>query len=102
MLRDPDFVIPALESKNFNQRLSAVSCLAFLPCEKASERLLDIAINDVDPGIRQSSLWAYGFINGENSIPFIKERSLRDENIKVRKMAQSLIDKSDSVWIKFQ
>ena len=102
MLRDPGFVIAALESEDFNHRLSAVSCLAFLPCEEGSKRLLYTAVNDLDAGVRQSSLWAYGFINGEKSIPFIEERSLQDENPKVRKFAQSLIENSNSVWIKFQ
>lgn len=102
MLRDPSFVIPALESKDFNHRISAVSCLAFLPCEEGGKRLLDTAVNDLDPGVRQSSLWAYGLLNGEKSISFIKERSLQDENPKIRKFAQLLIENSDSVWIKFQ
>lgn len=102
MLRDASFVIPALESNDFNHRLSAVSCLAFLPCEEESKKLLNTALNDLDAGVRQSALWAYGLINGENAIPFIKERSLQDENPKVRKFAQFLIENSSRVWIKFQ
>ena len=102
MLRDFRFVIPALESKDFNQRLYAASCLAFLPCEEGSKKLLESAVNDVDAGVRQSSLWAYGFINAEKAIPFIKEQSFKDENPKVRKFAKFLIENFDNVRIKFQ
>lgn len=101
-LRDPIFIIPALDSEDFNQRLCAVSCLAFLPCEQAANKLRFFATNDADTGVRQSSLWAYGFVVGEEAIQFIRERATKDTDSRVRNFARNLIENSTDVWFKFR
>jgi hypothetical protein len=78
LLRDIEFVITALENRNFSERLSAISCLAFLFSENSLELLWNRAKNDLEYGIRQSALWAYGFIGGEDVFNFIEERSFKD------------------------
>ena len=64
LLRDINFVLPALSSVNYNERLIAVSCLAFLQDEKAIEPLYSIALYDQDAGVRESAIWAYAFLGG--------------------------------------
>lgn len=101
VLRDPQFVIPALDSNDFNIRLSAVSCLAFLPSEDGAVKLYQAAMNDRDTGVRQSALWAYGFLVGNDAINFIKERSIQDKDFRVRNFAKNLIEKYTDGWLNF-
>jgi hypothetical protein len=98
LLRDPRFVLPALESENFNARLSAIACLAFLRSEFVNERLRIIAISDPDPGVRQSALWAYGFAGGTGSQELLVNRSKEDKDSRVRTFAQNVLDVSQESW----
>jgi hypothetical protein len=59
-LRDPQFIFPALDSKKADIRLTAVACLAFVQSVEGNDLLKQVAMKDVEPGIRQSALWAYG------------------------------------------
>lgn len=101
LLRDSAFVLSDLDNDDFNVRLSAVACLAFLQSKKNNETLRNAATNDIDIGVRQSALWAYGFAGGENSINFIEERSLRDEDPRVRNFAVKLIENYSGKWFDF-
>jgi hypothetical protein len=101
ILRDPRFIIPDLDNKNFSIRLSAVSCLAFLSSEAGNLRLYQTAINDIDVGVRQSALWAYGFSLGESAISFIETRSFKDEDIRVRNFARNLVENYSGKWLDF-
>ncbi len=64
LLRDVNFVLPALSSANYNERLIAVSCLAFLQDQSAIKPLFETCLNDLDAGVRESAIWAYAFIGG--------------------------------------
>jgi hypothetical protein len=98
-LRDPRFVIPALESPDFNARLSAVACLAFLSSELGNARLRVIAISDPDSGVRQSALWAYGFAGGNGTLALLEGRSQCDPDSRVRSFAQHiLLNSEESCW----
>jgi hypothetical protein len=90
-LRDPRFIFPALESEDFNERLTAVSCLAFLWSDEGNEVLRRIATDDQDYGVRQSALWAYGFATGSEGISFIKSRAHEDSDARVREFAENML-----------
>jgi hypothetical protein len=100
-LRDPRFVFPALESSDFNARLSAVACLAFLCSELGNEHLRLIVLNDPDSGVRQSALWAYGFAGGTHAQEFFVSRSKEDVDIRVRTFAQGLLQIPINSWWAF-
>lgn len=97
-LRDPRFVLPAADSEDFNTRLSAVACLAFLRCEAGNERLLSILANDPDPGVRQSALWAYGFSGAADAQEILASRSKEDADVRVRAFAHELLRVSQDSW----
>lgn len=101
LLRDAAFVLSDLDNDNFNVRLSAIACLAFLQSEKSNEKLRNIAINDIDAGIKQSALWAYGLMGGKNVINFIEERSLQDKDSRVKNFAAKLIGNYSGKWFDF-
>lgn len=63
ILRDVRFVIPALQSESFDERLSAVACLAFLQNEEAEQYLIEVMTEDPDLSIRKTASWAFGFTN---------------------------------------
>jgi len=61
LLRDPLFVLPALESENFDQRLVAIACLAFLCATTGACAALErVLANDKEPGVRAAAAWAHG------------------------------------------
>jgi hypothetical protein len=61
LLRDPAFVLPALESENFDERLVAVACLAFLCATTGTcADLKWVATHDKEPGVRAAAGWAHG------------------------------------------
>lgn len=97
-LRDPRFVFPALDASDFNARLSAVACLAFLSSELGNEHLRAISINDPDPRVRQSALWAYGFSGAADAQEMLASRSKKDMDVRVRAFAHELIRVSQDSW----
>ncbi len=97
-LRDTRFVFPALEAPDFNARLSAVACLAFLSSEFGNEHLRAISINDPDPGVRQSALWAYGFTGAADAQEVLVSRSKEDADDRVRAFAHDLLRVSQDSW----
>jgi hypothetical protein len=61
LLRDPAFVFPALASQDFEQRLAAVSCLAFLCATTGTCAGLErVVASDKEPGVREAARWAFG------------------------------------------
>ncbi|HEY0459785.1 MAG TPA: HEAT repeat domain-containing protein [Pyrinomonadaceae bacterium] len=100
-LRDPRFIIPALNSKDFNKRLCAVSCLAFLPSKDGNAKLIQLATNDIDVGVRQSALWACAFIDKEKAIAFIQKQALQDKDVRVRDFAKKIVENYRNGWFSF-
>jgi hypothetical protein len=98
LLRDQRFIFPALEIQDFNARLAAIACLAYLPSEAGNEHLRRIAINDSDPGVRQSAMWAYGFAGGVNALDLISTRSKHDMDARVRAFASEILEASKESW----
>lgn len=98
LLRDPRFIFPSLQIQDFNSRLAAIACLAFLPSEAGNERLREIAINDPDLGVRQSALWAYGFAGGSNAYQLLESRSKKDGDARVRAFALNVMQVSQDSW----
>ena len=90
LLRDPRFIFPALVSSDFHQRLIGVSCLAFLWSDEGEKQLRRLAVEDSDPGVRQSALWAYWFSN-DDGWELIKRREQDDPDELVRSFAQNII-----------
>lgn len=80
LLRDINFVIPGLQSPDYNERLITISCLAFLQNKKALNSLKKVCLKDEDAGVRESAIWAYAFIGGN-----IKKLAL-----KIRKKEQHI------------
>ncbi len=97
-LRDPRYIFPALESPEFNARLAAVACLAFVPSESGNERLRAVAIGDADPGVRQSALWAYGFVEASDFRELLLIRSEEDADARVCKFAWNLSQTGRDSW----
>lgn len=64
-LRDARFVLPGLKDDDFNVRMAAVACLAFLPSSETVDALRRVGDGDADRGVRQASEWAYGFNCGD-------------------------------------
>lgn len=64
LLRDVNFVLPELSRSNYNKRLMAVACLAFLQDKKAIEYLENICLTDPELGVRESAIWAFAFLGG--------------------------------------
>lgn len=58
LLRDARFVLSMLEDHDFNTRMTAVACLAFLPSPEVAAALCRVADGDADLGVRQAAAWA--------------------------------------------
>lgn len=97
-LRDPRFVLPALDSEDFNARLATVACLAFLGLESCEGRLRALVFDDPDPGVRQSALWAYGFAGATDAHDLLVNRRKDDKDRRVRAFARDVLQASKDSW----
>lgn len=97
-LRDLRYVFPALHAENLKVRIIGVACLAFLGSDEATYYLREIAVGDPEPGVRQSALWAYGFVGGESLQELLCERSSRDANPHVRAFAKKAMNLHRNDW----
>jgi hypothetical protein len=100
-LRDERFILPALQAEDMKARLVAVACLAFLWSDESSKRLRELVINDPEPGVRQSALWAYGFASGRDAQELLRERSSNDANVHVRTFAKKATTLDERGWWAF-
>jgi hypothetical protein len=91
LLRDPRFIFPALVSSDFHRRLIGISCLAFLWSDEGNIKLKRITVEDPDPGVRQSALWAYWFSSNDDGWEMIKRRAQDDPDEIIRSFAQKII-----------
>ncbi len=98
-LRDERFLLPMLESKHYEHRLGAAACLAFLQNAEYESRLYEIAINDVDAGVRKTALWAYAFVKGTHLIELIVRVKEREKCVQVLKMNEQIEQMSlNDIW----
>src|SRR5205085_6814167 len=95
LLRDPRFIFPALESSSFEVRLAGVACLAFLSSDEGNELLKQVAIDDPDSGVRQSAIWAYGFVEGKEALELMSSRAAEDAHPHVRSFAKQMLEPND-------
>jgi hypothetical protein len=100
-LRDERFILPALAAEDMKARLAAVACLAFLWSEENSRRLRQMAVEDPEPGIRQSALWAYGFAGGGDARELLRERVEKDSNAHVRAFVKKAMSLDERGWWAF-
>jgi hypothetical protein len=56
--------MPGLASSDYEQRLAAIACCAFLQSEQGTALLADLATSDPESGVREAALWALGFAGG--------------------------------------
>jgi HEAT repeat protein len=91
-------VFPALSSKDFNERLAAISCLAFLWSDEGKQRLRTIATSDLDSGVRQSALWAYTFAGGESALELLSSSATNDQDMRVREFASRVLEAGNEFW----
>lgn len=101
LLRDERFIIPALRDEDYERRLVAIACLAFVSPKAGTLHLRHIAANDVEVGVRQSALWAYGFAGGVKAMEFIQERMRFDEDARVRQFAEEILSTVQDSWFEF-
>jgi hypothetical protein len=102
-LRDPRFVYSALGSPVFEERLSAIAVLAYLWSAEGNELLRRAAVNDSEPGIRQSALWAYGFAGGEGTEEFLLRQAECDSDARARASFRDMTDclaANEGLWWK--
>ena len=99
-LRDVRYVFPALHTNDLKVRLSGVACLAFLWSAEGNEYLRKLAVEDREPGVRQSALWAYGFAGGKDVRELLRERSNNDANANVRSFAKKVMGYNAEEWWK--
>ncbi|MDQ3816206.1 MAG: HEAT repeat domain-containing protein [Acidobacteriota bacterium] len=97
-LRDVRFVLPTLEAEDYNQRLAGAACLAFLQSTEGNKKLMEIATHDLDPGVRRSALWAYGFVGGEGLKDLLHNRAGADVDANVRRFAREAEDINLVAW----
>lgn len=83
-LRDARFVFPLLSMDRFDDRLTGVACLAFLQTKEAVEKLKIVAVQDSSSEVRESALWACGFIEGEGANDLFACRQKHDPVSRIR------------------
>ena len=59
-----------------------------------------MAEEDPDPGVRQSSLWAYGFAGGVGARDMLCDKAAHDPNERVRKFASEALEADGESWWK--
>jgi hypothetical protein len=97
-LRDERFVFPALELTNYEARLAAVACLAFLHSEESNKRLQQVIVEDSNAAVREAALWACGFAGVEEIRELLRNRSKEDPNERVRNFAAAALEQVEISW----
>jgi hypothetical protein len=103
LLRDPRFIFPALSSDVMEERLIGVAGLAFLWSDEGNALLRSTALNDIETGLRQSALWAYGFAGGSDAEGLLRERASSDPDVRTRAFfmhAMVCLESNDGLWWK--
>ena len=87
ILRDVNFVLPELDSLEFELRIAAVSCLAFLQTAEGNKALRQLILNDPVAGVRMTALWAYAFAGGEDAVIVAEQVAVKNPNSKLGNFA---------------
>lgn len=80
-----------------------VAGLAFLWSPEGNELLRQAAMNDVESGLRQSALWAYGFARGEDAQALLQQRAESDPDERTRyffRQAKECLFTNNGMWWK--
>lgn len=97
-LRDPRFVIVALDSPDVEQRLRAVASLAFLQPPEAASLLVARVNGDDSPGVREAALWALGFVQAPEVDQVLKKAAAQDPSDLVRRSAMRFRTLGPNWW----
>lgn len=89
-LRDPRFIMPMLNSDNFEHRLGAAACLAFLQIPEYKDRLFQLALNDPDSGVRKVALWSIAFGKGNKLQTLLETVRMNEKNEQVLNLSNRL------------
>ena len=57
-LRNPNYILPLLEDKNFTIRLKALACLAFMSGKEIIPALVKTSETDIEPNVRRLAKWS--------------------------------------------
>lgn len=87
ILRDVNFVLPELYSPEFELRIAAVSCLAFLQTAEGNKALRQLILNDPVAEVRMTALWAYAFAGGEDAVIVAEQVAVKNPNSKLGNFA---------------
>ena len=87
-LRDPAPLLDALLSPDYEERLTAVCCLAFL--QTGTVQLRRAAETDGTPEVRAAALWAAAFVDENNYREFAAARASGDTTQTVRSLADAI------------
>lgn len=99
ILRDPKFVLPALNSNHYEDRLAAISCLAFLQSPETYEHLRPLCLQDENTSVRRSALWTYAFVNAFEWRKFAEAIGIDDATAEARTFAQAIsVTESQNLW----
>ncbi len=100
LLRDARFAVASLKANMADVRMRAIAALAFLQPANCGELIADHARNDADPGVRETALWAAGFVGWPGANELLVEAEQRDELPRVRAAARLMIAAGESWWWK--
>lgn len=99
LLRDPRFVVPELKSADYEKRIAAVACLAFLQAEECSKSLCYLLQNDTIASVRRSALWAFAFARGKRAIELSSQIAEGDPDEQVRNSAAVVVRSNyEELW----
>lgn len=98
-LRDLNFVLPNLNSSYAEHRIITIACLAFLQKIEITDKLYQLAISDIDSGVRKTALWAYVFVNGKKVECLYKEILADESNEQVLSLLKTLNANDYNPWL---
>lgn len=97
-LREPHFVVPALDSADLDTRLVALAACAFLQTDDALPKLRQLIVSDPEPGVRISALWAFGFMGSPEADGTARLVAKRDADASTRRTARRWATDGLSWW----
>lgn len=93
-LRDSRFVMRMLDSENYEHRIRAAACLAFLRIPEHEDTLFQTVLNDPDSGVRKVALWSYAFRGGAKIKMLLGSIGRQEKNEQVLDLSKRLFEVS--------